>query len=81
MEKIRTALQESRAALAKIQQIGSVERAADEITVNFEPGYARELALIDAALAELDKTEHPTPDVKHDGDAVAGEGNLPTAAA
>ncbi len=81
MQKIRTALQESRAALEKVQRIGSVERATGEVTVNFEPGCARELALIDAALAELDKAEHPTPDVKHEGGNAAGESNRPTAAA
>ena len=81
MQKIRTALQESRAALEKIQRIGSIERAPDEITVNFEPGYARELALIDDALAELDKAEHTTPDVKREGDEVAGESNRLTTAA
>ena len=81
MQKIRVALQVSRAALEKVQRIGSVERAPGEITVNFEPGYARELALIDAALAELDKAEHTTPDVKHEGDEVAGESNRPTTTA
>lgn len=81
MEKIRTALQECRTALEKIQQIGSIERAPYEITVNFEPGYVRELALIDAALDELDKVEQPMPDVKHEGDEVADESNHPTAPA
>lgn len=80
MQKIRTALQESRAALEKVQRVGSVERAPREVTVNFEPACARELALIDDALAELDKAEQLMPAVKHEGDEVAGESNRSAAA-
>lgn len=80
MQKIRIALQESRAALEKVQRVGSVERAPREVTVNFEPGCVRELALIDDALAELDKAERLMPAVKHKGDEVASESNRSAAA-
>lgn len=57
MQKIRTALQECRAALERVQRVGSVEREPGEVTVNFEPACARELALIKDALHELSALE------------------------
>ncbi|MDD3325644.1 MAG: hypothetical protein PHW25_01000 [Zoogloea sp.] len=57
MQKIRTALQECRAALERVQRIGSVEREPGEVTVNFEPACAQELTLIEDALHELTALE------------------------
>ena len=55
LKKIQTALEACRLALGKVQCVKSVAWEPSEVTVEFQPGHERELALIDDALAELDQ--------------------------
>lgn len=59
MQKVRTALEACRLALGKVACVKSVEWSLREATINLQPGHEAELALIDEALAELDRAGVP----------------------
>ncbi len=65
MQKIRTALEAARFALGNIVCVKSVAWRLNEATVDFQPGHERELALIDDALAELDRAGVPGGGLDH----------------
>lgn len=68
MQKIRTALEACRLALGKIHCVKSVTWLPSEVNIDMQPGHERELALIDEALAELDRAGVPGGLVDHQAD-------------
>lgn len=59
MQKVRAALEASKLALGKLNVLKSISWSLSEATIDFQPGHERELALIDEALAELDRAGVP----------------------
>lgn len=58
MLNIRVALEAARVALAKGVRVGAVTQPEPGVmNVDLVPGWSREMALIDTALAELDSLE------------------------